>query len=161
MSDQATVRLSECSQALTRLLSGAWITRMEFVRTGWELEFGLPEDKIAVSGDVLAPSEDIILAAEADPNSEVEADAEIARILVLATAQTVESVAVDADANLSLSFSHGLAVQFPGKAGPVDEVWYFYASSGARRLVGEPSLAMSYFGELRFEPRLLKYGRAT
>lgn len=161
MSDQATVPHAERSQALSRLLSGAWITRVEFARTGWELEFGLPEYEFANSSKALAPSEDIVLAAEADPNSDVEADAETARILVLATAQTIESVAVDANANLSLLFTQGLEVRFPGSAGPVDEVWYFYVSSGLRRRAGEPSLAMSYFGEVSFDPRLLTHGEAT
>lgn len=158
-----SAHFGQCSAALSRLLAGAWITRMEYFRTGWEIEFSLPENAVAVSSGFLNELDDVVLQAEADSNSELKSDAELASTLVLSTSCTVRAVEVDNSSNLEITFSNGAKVRFPGTAGPVDEVWSVYTplNVGRRRQFGEPAFVQSYFGDLGIDPAFAAFGATT
>jgi hypothetical protein len=153
----------QCSAAISRLLVGAWVPRVEYLCTAWEIEFNLPENGAAVSSGFLKELDGVVLQAEADDLSELQSDAELARTLVLSTSCTVQSVEVDNSSNLAITFSSGAKAQFLGVAGPVDEVWSIYTrlDSGRRRQFGEPALVQSYFGDLSIDPAFAAFGGST
>ena len=153
----------QCSASLTRLLAGAWITRVEYLRNAWEVSFSLGENSAAVSSGFLAELNDVVLNAEADPDSNLQSDAELAKALVLATSCTVQCVEVDNSSNLTFVFGNGAKAKFPGVAGPVDEVWSIYTplATGRRRQFGEPVFVQSYFGDLSIDPVFAAFGAST
>jgi len=153
----------QCSVSLTRLLVGAWIIRVEYLRNAWEVAFSLPENSAALCSGIVAELNDVVLNAEADPDSNLQSDAELAKALVLATLCTVQDVGVDNSSNLTFVFSNGAKVRFPGIAGPVDEVWSIYTplAPGRRRQFGEPAFVQSYFGDLSIDPMFAAFGAST
>ena len=136
---------------------------MEYLRTAWEIELSLPASGAAVSSGFLKELDEVVLQAESDDSGELQSEAELARTLVLSTSCTVQSVEVDNSSNLAITFSDGATVQFPGVAGPVDEVWSIYTpiDSGRRRQFGEPAFVQSYFGELSIDPEFAAFGEFT
>ncbi len=155
-----SAQYDQCATALSRLLGGAWITRVEYLRTFWEIEFSLPQKGAAVSSGFLSELDQVVLEAEGDFNCTVRSDAELARKLVLSTSCTIRSIEVDRFSNLTLVFSNGTSVQFPGVSGPIDEVWSIYTplNSARRRQFGEPAFVQSYFGDLTIDPAFAAFG---
>jgi hypothetical protein len=149
-----------CSKALSKLLVGAWVIRFEYYRTGWEVVFSLPESSRAVAAGLVLHPHEVALSAEA--GEALELNGRLARTLVLSTMHTVQAIEVDSASNLTMTFTNGTSVFFPGTSGPVDEVWCVYKApdSGRKRCFGEPSFLQSYFGQLSIDPEFAAFGAA-
>ena len=154
--DFVNASAAECAAALSFLLRGSFITRIEYIRTAWEIDFCLSRSEFAEQLGISIS--EVTLQAEAWLDTSIEADASIAKLLVECTAHIVEAIQVESDtSDVSVLFTNGVSVTFPGRAGPVDEVWTFFVPSetGLRRRFGEACLAQSYFGDLGLDSCIL------
>jgi len=134
--------------------------RVEYFRNGWEVSFSLKDSSPAAILGLVAFPHEVVL--QATSNDGIPSDAETARVLVSCTEHTVQSVSVGESASLTISFSNGATAQFPGVAGPVDEVWSVYSSAYAnrRRKFGEDCFMQSYFGELSADNSFIAFSTA-
>jgi hypothetical protein len=152
---------ARCSAILESLLLGAWILRIEYVRTCWTIDFCVPETSKLVRGGLIAHPFEVTLDAVELRSvldvSEKEADDTLtAMALFSSVPHTLIGVNVTPESSLLLKFEGGQAVIARGVCHPHDEVWTLWSTNGQRRRAfGEPSFVQSYFGELGIDPRLL------
>ena len=139
------------------------MTRVEYFRTGWEVSFVLEDSSPGIASDLVAFPHEVVLQAIPDSDDDPSFNAKIAHTLVLSTRHTVESVKVGQSSALTISFSNGSSVEFPGVAAPRDEVWTVYAPSDSdrRRQWGGGCFVQSYFGELSAAPAFIVFGTAA
>ena len=161
----------ECSTLLQRILVGAYILRLEYLRTGWEIEFDVNGCHEAIATGLLAHPNTVILQAVEvlfergrvlhaglGAEDELRQDALTARALINCMSHAVSSVSVSDSATITMSFSCEHVFKLSGSFDPFEEVWTLYQLSdrGVRRGFGELCIAQSYFGELTADPRWLK-----
>jgi hypothetical protein len=155
---------AQCSAAMSEALRGAWITRLEYLNTSWEIGFCLPDSNRAVLARIIEHPHELVLEAAAEQLGSVQADAALVMQLVICTEHTVHSVEVAAATSaITVSFSNDVRVSFPGHAGLIDEVWSLYDPSkqaGRRRQFGEQVFVQSYAGLLHADSEFLLLGVA-
>lgn len=151
-----------CSAILENFLLGAWIVRIEYLRTGWITTFCIPETgKYAQTGLVGFPYEVTLHAADLrssrNASSSPEDDAVTAFALFSAVPHKVVGVSVVDGSSLAIAFESGQSIVVLGVCDPVDEVWTLGPAThpGQTRGFGGPAFVQSYFGDLSADPRLL------
>jgi hypothetical protein len=139
------------------------VTRVEYLRTAWEVSFTLEDSSLGVASGLVPFPHEVVLQATSDCDDDLSSDAKIAHTLVSSTTHRVESVKVGASSTLTISFSNGAVIQFSGVVNPIDEVWNVYAPSDSnrRRQWGGGSFVQSYFGELSADPAFIAFGTAA
>lgn len=153
----------QCAAAMSLALNGARITQFAFFRTAWTITFTLSESSPIITGGLIAHPYELRIDAATNSESPVEADANIAKQLVLCTLQQITRVDIsDENKDITFYFCGGTTISFPGVADPNDEVWTLYdpyqCNNTSHRSFGEHAFVQSYFGDLFVDHSFLKIG---